>query len=58
MMPPELTCSLCSRPVALEEIRRGLAVLGTMGLECWRCLRDGVTPRMRLRKSVLDMEAA
>lgn len=57
MLNPSTTCSLCEDAIPMSDIGKGLALLGTQGLECWRCLRDGARPRQRVtRKSTLDVE--
>lgn len=57
MLNPSTACSLCEDAIPMSDIGKGLALLGSAGLECWRCLRDGVRPRQRVtRKSALDAE--
>ena len=50
-LPPSNTCALCSRPVSLAEIGKGMAVLELIGLVCWVCLRDGVKARTRVTRT-------
>ena len=57
MFSPSTTCALCEDAIPLSDVRIGRALLGSAGMECWKCLRDGVRPRQRVtRKSALDVE--